>query len=488
MTGGSAVTELRRWPAALWGILAVALGLRLAGAWFGNLTFDESAHLALADTISFHPESFHLVWRSLDHPLFSIYVLKLSGLLFGESNFGLRIIHVLFGTATVIPVFLLGRAAGGERAGLFAAALLAVDQFHASWSRLFMPEVLMLFFWSVGLIGILRLLSEPRTRDFVLLGVWLGLAYMAKETGFLLVPVVWIVVLTDRKRWRLLADGRWYLMHLIALLVVSPDLIWNLLHYSESYLLRNAELISEEFRLQLKPLALYLGELFRLAINENVLDVDYEQGNAYCCYWPAGLLYLGAVIATVRRAGAVPQRLLLIAFAVPFVFFLFLPGGERFDPFWWASASGISAVVLAGEALDRLARRSRIGLWIGIALIVWLGVHYVPLAKRPGGPGGKGYPRTTIERLADHAIFDAQYALLEGDLVQARRDLIYALNIGGEDPRVFYLLGHACAMSDDYAAAERFLERCLELEPGHRPAERLLERVRKQKQQANRKQ
>lgn len=479
------MNAVRQWPRTLWLILAVALGLRLAGAWFGNLTFDESAHLALADTIDLNPSRIHIVWRSLDHPMLSIYLLKLSGLLFGESNFGLRIVHVLFGAATVVPVFLLGRAAGGERAGLFAAGLLAVDQFHASWSRLFMPEIPMLFFWSLGFCWLLRIADAGRTRDFLLLGVWFGLAYMAKETGFLLVPVAWIFFCVGRRHWRILLDARWYLAHLVALLVVAPDLVWNLLHYSESYLLRNAEMISESFRLQWKPFSLYLGEFFRAIIDERVLDVDYDEGNAYCCYWPAGLLYLGSVIVAVRRASLDPQRLLLLGFGVPFVFFLLLPGGERFDPFWWASSSLISAVVLAGDFLERLSRRSRGFVWLGILLIVWFGAHYLPLAMRPGGPDGRGYPRTTVERLADNAIADARDSLLQGDLTRTRRELIYALNVGGQNAEAYFLLGHVGLRSGDYHAAEANVRKCLELEPGQPAAEKLLEEILRRQRHAN---
>lgn len=479
------MNAVTKWPKTLWLILAMALGVRLLGAWVGNLTFDESAHLALAETIDLHPQRLHLVWRSLDHPLLSIYLLKLSGLLFGESNFGLRVMHVLIGSATVVPVFLLGRIAAGERAGLLAAALLAVDQFHASWSRLFMPEVVMLFFWSMGLLWTVRIATDGRTRDFILLGVWFGLAYLGKETGFLLVIVAWILLLSHRETWKTLTDWRWYLAHLVAIGCVAPDLIWNLMHFSESYLKRNAELVSETFRLQLKPLSLYLGEWFRAMIDENVLDLDYEEGNAYCCYWPAGALYLGAVIYSVRWLKQLPQRLLFTGFSVPFLFFLLLPGGERFDPFWWASASLISSVVLAGCGLGQWTQRSRLRLAIAVLLLAWLFAHYLHLAVRPGGPEGQGYPRTTVDRLAENATRDAREAILQNDLKQAKRSLVYALNVGGLNSEVLYLLAHVCRTERDDFAAERYLHKCLELQPDHERAKRMLEEIRSRTQRTS---
>ena len=113
-------------------------------------------HWALAETIDFHPRSLHLVSRTLDHPLLSVYVLKLDGLLFGASDFGLRLAYVLAGAATLAPVYFLARRAFSPAAGLWAAALLAVDQFHAGWSRVFMPETLMLLFGALALLQFVR--------------------------------------------------------------------------------------------------------------------------------------------------------------------------------------------------------------------------------------------------------------------------------------------------------------------------------------------
>jgi 4-amino-4-deoxy-L-arabinose transferase-like glycosyltransferase len=477
------VSDESRLPAALWAILALALVLRLLGAWHGNLTFDESAHLALAETIDFHPERFHLVGRSLDHPPLSIYVTKVSGLVFGESTFGLRVLHAVAGALTIIPVFLLGRLAHSQQAGLWAAGLLAVDQFHASWSRLFMPEVLMLGCWSVALVQLTRLLLEPKTRNFVLLGAWIGLACLAKETALLLGPVAWLVVAVRRPA--LLRDGRWYLAHGVWLLVILPDVVWNALHFSESYLHRDADLLSQPFALQLKSFSLYLGELFRMVIDPEVLDVDYETGNAWACFWPAGLLYLGSVVAAARRPVSSSRALLLIAFAVPFVAFTLVPGGERFDPFWWASPSLIAAVVCAGGLLEQWARRAAAARWSIALAVALLGVHYVPLALRPGGPAGVGYPRRTVQEFARNAILDARHALLQRDPRTARRQLIYALNIGGPDAAAYYLLGSAHAMEQQYAAAEAHLRKSLELAPDNPRAEDLLRRVRSLRKQAD---
>ena len=135
--------------------------------------------------------------RTLDHPLLSIYILRLGSLLFGTSNFALRLPYILAGTATVLPVYYLACRAFSPRAGLLAAALLAVDLFHAGWSRVFMPEAIMLLLGRLAILQFLRTLEKPATGRFVLLGLLMGLAYLAKEPAILLGPAFWICLLID---------------------------------------------------------------------------------------------------------------------------------------------------------------------------------------------------------------------------------------------------------------------------------------------------
>jgi len=428
-------------PKTLWLILAVALALRLTGAWRANLIFDERAHWAMAETICFQPGQIHLVSRTLDHPLMSIYVLKCSSLLLGTSDFALRIPYVLAGTLTVLSVYFLGRRVFGSSAGLWAAALLAVDQFHASWSRVFMPEVLMLLFGSLVLLQFLRTLEKDTLRHYVLLGVLLALAYLAKEPAILLVPVLWIYLLVTPRHRRLLLRPRWYLAQGVFLLVVAPDVIWNLCQLGESYLYRDAVLATGPWRLSMKSFSLYLGEAFCVLIGADVLEIDYQQGNVYVCHWVAGVLYLVGVAAAATRWKSPEVRLMLVAFLFVFGVFFVLPGGERFEPFWWASLSLIPAVVCAGGLLglrkgddSNLPERpvrcfAQIGLipFFLVLLLGYLGVRYVPVAWRTG----PYQPRASVDQFVADFLREGNIALEEGRLREARRRFIYVLNIGG---------------------------------------------------------
>jgi tetratricopeptide (TPR) repeat protein len=318
--------------------------------------------------------------------------------------------------------------------------------------------------------------QDRTTAGFARLGLWFGLAYLGKETGVLVVSVAWLFLALSREYRRVLIDPRWYLAHAVFLLVISPDLVWNLLHFSESYLHRDAHMLSSGFQVQFKPFSLFLGEVFRMLLDKNVLDVDYDVGNAFACHWPAGLLYLAA-LAVIPRWGRPADRLLLVAFAFVFVLFTLLPGAGRFDPYWWSSPTLISAVMFAGRLLEQLAARGRAQYAVAALFVVYLFAQFVPLALRPGGPGGQGYPRRTAEEFAAVAMYDAQTALLQNDPDAAEARLIYALNIGGPNARAYYFLGYAAALRGEFRQAERHLQRSLSMTPENTAARQLLEEI-----------
>ena len=455
-------------------ILALALVLRLLGAWHANLIFDERAHWALAQTIDFRPGHLHLVSQTLDHPLLSIYVLKLGSLLFGTSDFGLRLVHLLAGTMTVVPVYFLGKRVFSERAGLWAAGLLAVDQFHASWSRVFMPEVLMLLLGSLVLLQFLRTLEKQNTGSYVLLGVLLGLAYLAKEPAILLIPALWIYLLVTPEHRHVLRRPAWYLAHGVFLAVIAPDVLWNLARLSESYLYRDAALAAEPLRLSMKSFSLYLGEVFQAVMGSGVLDKDYVQGNVFVCHWPAGVLYLAAIVAaTIGRRKVPGVRLLLVTFSLVFGFFLVMPGGERFDPFWWASLSLIPAMLCAGWVLDWASAGGKVPMLAALALLGWLGLHYLPMACQ----AGPKHPQPTVDQIAADFLHRADAAVGRNDLGEAKSRFIYVLNISGPNADAYYGLARVAHQRGKPEKAESLLQKCLELDPEHKRAVEWLEQV-----------
>ncbi len=119
--------------AALVAIVAVGAGVRLYGLDRLSLWLDEAysvafARLPLADLWG------PLAVEETNPPLY-YSLLHVWMRLFGESEAAVRGLSVLFGTAAIPLMYLLGREAGGRAAGLAGAALLALSGIHVQYSQ-----------------------------------------------------------------------------------------------------------------------------------------------------------------------------------------------------------------------------------------------------------------------------------------------------------------------------------------------------------------
>lgn len=463
-------------PRLLWLIFAVAFALRLLGAWSGNLMYDETTHLACAETIDLRPDHFNLVSRSVDHPPMSVYTVRLSEFLFGDSNLGIRVLHALIGALTVIPVFLLAARVFSVAAGLWAAGLLAVDQFHLSWSYFIVPEVLLLFFTTLVLLQYLVATESRSTRDFVLLGVFLGLAYLAKETALFLAPVLWLSLLADSRQRELLLDYRLYLAYLTALLVASPDIINNIVHLYEGYFYRDTGMVASVWRPSPRTLVLYLGELVKLYTAPLGGWHGTGSQNPTMIHWPAALLYLFATFAALRQWRNNRVRILLVTFFLIVLVFTLLPSHGAGYTWWWASMSIVPAVVFAGHVLaswqvyilqDRhpaLVRSTGMLAMLVFAGYLSANAFFTSLRE------GQEIPRKDVATLLDSALKQAQHTETRRDLLRQEHYLLHVLHVVGPDANLYALLARIAREKGESKQAAYFARRSLAIDPANRTA------------------
>jgi 4-amino-4-deoxy-L-arabinose transferase-like glycosyltransferase len=143
-------------------------------------------------------------------------IMGLFFLVFGASDWALRLPGALFGILTSWGVYRLGRTLGLERAGLYAAALLAVSFWHVTLSRsgfraILLPLLMVLSF-SLLIEGVRRE-GVRRQAHFrmALGGALLGLGvhvYPTVRLVPLLLPIYLCAELgKDREAWRRAAPG-----------------------------------------------------------------------------------------------------------------------------------------------------------------------------------------------------------------------------------------------------------------------------------------
>jgi len=120
---------------------------------------------------------------------------------FGLSETGLRSLSAVFGTATIIVMWAIGRRVVSERAGLVAALLTAANPFLIWYSQEARAYALLLLMSAISLLALVRVLSSPSRGRVLAWGVSAALALAAHYyAAVVIVPeALWLAVALRRR-------------------------------------------------------------------------------------------------------------------------------------------------------------------------------------------------------------------------------------------------------------------------------------------------
>jgi 4-amino-4-deoxy-L-arabinose transferase-like glycosyltransferase len=216
-TGPAPAGKARRFSPLL--PLGLILGItlwRLAVAALVPVTQDEAYYFHWARA---------LAWGYFDHPP-GVALLGLGTRLEPGSAFAARLGAVLAGLLTLLILWRFYRACGLRRGdGLLLALVLAVGTLPGLIGGVITtPDTVLTLCWALALHEALAALRHDRRR-WLTAGLATGLGLLGKYSMVLIGPVfLWAMLAADR---RALATPWPYLGGLLALLVFSPNLIWN---------------------------------------------------------------------------------------------------------------------------------------------------------------------------------------------------------------------------------------------------------------------
>jgi 4-amino-4-deoxy-L-arabinose transferase-like glycosyltransferase len=133
---------------------------------------------------------------TVDKPPASLWVMELSGRLFGFSSLSMLAPQVLEGLVAVALLHSTVKRWFGAGAGLMAGTLLATTPVAALMFRLNNPDALLVCLLVAGAYCLTRALEGASTRWIVTVGVMIGLAFLAKMMqAFLVLPAFTLVYL-----------------------------------------------------------------------------------------------------------------------------------------------------------------------------------------------------------------------------------------------------------------------------------------------------
>jgi dolichyl-phosphate-mannose-protein mannosyltransferase len=152
---------------------------------------DEAVYAGQAAAIAQDPtlKDIFPVFRA--HPLLFQYVLAVL-FKFGVSDFAARGVAVLVGLLTVFLVYRVGVMLYGRTAGLWAALFVAVMPYHVVVTRQVLLDGPMTLFATAVLYSLARFGASHRPGWLYASGAMMGLTFLAKETGIILIGAVYV--------------------------------------------------------------------------------------------------------------------------------------------------------------------------------------------------------------------------------------------------------------------------------------------------------
>ncbi|MGE5135741.1 MAG: glycosyltransferase family 39 protein [Gemmatimonadota bacterium] len=159
---------------------------------------------------SFDPANFITV----DKTPASLWVMELSGRVFGFSSWSMLVPQALEGAATAGVLYATVRRWSGPAAGLIAGAAMAVTPVATLMFRYNNPDALLVLLLVLAAYTTARAVESGRTRWLAITGALLGFGYLTKMLqAFLVLPAFALVYLVagpprlGRRLWQLLAGG-----------------------------------------------------------------------------------------------------------------------------------------------------------------------------------------------------------------------------------------------------------------------------------------
>ena len=187
-------------------MLALGVALHLWGLGRTGMRGDEAVYAGQAAVLA-GAEGYdrHFILASRGNSNFLLYqeLLSLVYRLVGVGDLAARLMSAILSTATVVVVFLTGRALYGRSAALLGALLLTISSYALSLGRLALLDPLVALLYTLALLCMIQWDRSRRTGWLVALAVTVSLAIQAKIVGVLL-GVVFVGYLLLTGRWRAL--------------------------------------------------------------------------------------------------------------------------------------------------------------------------------------------------------------------------------------------------------------------------------------------
>jgi hypothetical protein len=303
-----------------------------------DLHRDEYLHLDQAN---------HLAWGYVSVPPVTSWISFLISLL-GNGLFWVKFFPALFGALTIVAVWKIIEALDGSLFALVLGATSILLSVILRINTLYQPNSLEILLWTVFYLFVLRYTKSNSSKWLYYAAIAFAFGFLNKYNFIFLMLGLFPAVLLSRQRM-MFANKQFYYAAALALLLISPNLIWqyqngfpvvhhlNELARTQLVNVQRANFLKEQLLFffgalfviisalvallvyePFKPYRLFLFSfIFTLAIFVYFKAKGYYAIGLYPLYIGIGAAYLGAILKTGWKKYLQP-----VAIALPVIFFI----------------------------------------------------------------------------------------------------------------------------------------------------------------------
>lgn len=279
-----------------------------------------------------------LDWGYFSKPPAIAWLIAASTAVFGDDMVAVKLPAILLYPATAWLLFVLGRHLFDARTGMRAAVALSLLPFVSGLGLFVSTDAPLMFFWALSIVALVRATSLNHWRDWLMLGVALGLGIMSKYTMLAFGGSALLYLLLSPQGRAQLRNPRLWLAVALVSVIVLPNVIWNWAHDFPT--LRHTADITHVEGLNEKN-----GNL-----GEFLLAQLASLGPGFALAFLAGL-----GMAWQQRRDRRMQ--LLVCFSLPLLAIVFLQAIRSEANGNWAAPAFVTATLLAVVFLSRLKTR-----------------------------------------------------------------------------------------------------------------------------------
>lgn len=369
------VNQTVRFRLLLLATVLVSLGLRLLFGGSFELIHEEAYYWSYAQ----HPAIGYL-----DHPPMVALLIKISTFVFGNAEFAIRSAAIFCWCVATLFVALYTKEVINRDAALHAAAIMAVLPAFFGFGLIMTPDAPVIACWAATLFFARRAMVDMNGKNWFGVGAFLGLGLFSKYTIALLGPAFLVFLAIDSQARRWFVKPQPYIAAIIALLLFSPVILWNMENEWASFLFQTQGRLqaSSEFSthellasilVMISPIGLLSAVYFLLFRNKFIDSNDQK----------------------ARRQYAFAYVMVIVPLAVFFFFSLTKEVKLNWTSPLWLAAMPFMAMTLFPKnkndgAVVRASFHKSWNATIVIFLLIWGGaLHYfsigLPEVPYPGG-------------------------------------------------------------------------------------------------------